>query len=150
MITPAPLEVLQAFCYASACRRRQDWQLVLQSAPVYRCTGSCGTLREFHEIGFPRKPETAAFLAWRPYAVMTKKEERSAKYWTRRRKAAALVPYCNCCHVECAIVQGSPVLRCACDPHGITCMHCSRGLCHCRCPKRPIVVVVQLSQSQEI
>ncbi len=151
MITRTPPAVLDAFCYAMPCRQRREWRLILRSAPVYGCSGSCGTTREIRELGFLKVADIDVSLGWRPFygAVMTKKEERGSKI-SRRRRQMHERPFCNCCKLECAIVLGSPVLRCKCDPHGMTCPHCSRGLCHCRCPKRPIVLFLKLQQSQEI
>lgn len=137
MITPSSPLILEAFCYAMACRRRREWRLILRSAPVYGCGGSCGTTREIHEIGHPRRPETAAMLAWRPHygSALTEKEERNSRRWAR--KAGAAVPSCGCCGLECAVVAGSPVLRCKCALSS-RCL-CGRGACHCRC-NRPAQV----------
>ncbi len=142
-MTPRCAErVLQLFCYADVCRRRSTWRRMLRSAPVYACTGGCGTTREVHELGrgaavVARPTERELVRAMRAADFsFDMLDGRRATGW--RFEPVAAAPYCGCCHMPWLLVRGVPLKRCACDPSAPTCVRCSRGGCHCRC-RRPSV-----------
>jgi hypothetical protein len=137
MLVTAVLDpvALRAFCYAPTCRRVREWKLHLRSAPVYECT-SCGMTREIAELGRPPRVELGRVEERLPRAcveALRSLDRHRPGGYAYAREAAARAPYCSCCGTSCAVVNASPVRRCACDPFAVPCPKCSRGPCHCRC-----------------
>lgn len=143
-MTPRCAErTLELFCYADACRQRRTWRRLLQSAPVYACTGGCGSTREVHELG------RRHILTGGPSAALIIRSIRAADYsfdiaegrrdgqWNRNLPPVAAAPFCSCCGATVLVVRDQPVWRCVCDHFAPTCTICTRGACHCKCDRNP-------------
>ena len=90
---------IEAYCYAGTCRRVRAWARLLQTVPVYRCLGGCGTAREFSVIevpGFGARARPAAGTQ-----VITRRPTHYSKQAQEVKIRSGSKPTCGCRSGRC-------------------------------------------------